>query len=340
MPGRLSPCAAERVAALLPRLGWVAAAVEEIALLDPRSDWPVPHQRLFDALEGAGIPLLDCASPLVPGASDGTDLGSLQRCLTAEPAPTGPLSLAGDGTLMLLHCLDSQAGANALCLRLASQPNHLLIAGGDAFLLGAAACHRGFADPGLGEPSYWRPPLQLLPLVIQIAWSPPGAEALLQYLTLPAGPYRSLRRAIAKQFTDLPGHDLDVWQAEVDAFVQRRLEKDPAADEAGLRQGIHPWLPVGEAGSREAMTRDLAMRLVDQVAQYWRSRYGSLPHGELASAESRQYLAAFQAADALGIALRAWDGAEISREQLDRLLDMLCRANQIGEGCPAPFSPD
>lgn len=52
---------------------------------------------------------------------------------------------------------------------------------------------------GLGEPSYWRLPPQFLPLIIQIARWPLVAEALLhRYLTLPAGPYRLLRRATSK----------------------------------------------------------------------------------------------------------------------------------------------
>ena len=182
--------------------------------------------------------------------------------------------MAGDGSLSLYRCLDTHAGINSPCVALARQPGHLLVMSDDAFVLGSAARHRGFADPGLGEPSQWRPPHQLLPLLIQIAWSPPTAETLLQYLTLPTGPYRSLRGAIPKRFTDLPGHDQDAWRAEVAAFITRRLDADPSMSEARLRDDVDAWLPVGEAGSRDKIDRELAIRRVAQVRDYWRSLYG------------------------------------------------------------------
>lgn len=318
----LAPCVGERVAALVPKLGPVKAAIDEILLMDARCDWPGAFQELFKGLDSAKVLVSESASDSVPAAPKDSDLGLLQRALAGSEQGK-PLTLHGDGTLHLYRCRDTHASANALCHAIHKHPNHLLIAGGDAFLLGLAARDRGFADPGLGERSRWRPAHQLLPLALQIAWSPPSAEALLQYLTLPVGRFRSLRRAIAKRFIDLPGYDRDVWQEEINAFVTRRLQHDPQLNKVKLRKQIDAWLRVAVAGSRDKMKRDLAIELVDQVRDYWRSRFGALNPAAGQEIEASQFLAAYQVADAISAALRAWDDDnEITREQLDRLLDL------------------
>jgi ATP-dependent helicase/nuclease subunit B len=333
----LAPCVGERVAALVPKLGLVKGAIDKIILMDARPDWPGAFQGLFKRLKSAQISISKSVAASNFAAPEGSDLGLLQRAL-ARSEPGKSLRLRGDGTLHLYRCLNTHSGVNALCHIIDKHPNHLLIAGGDTFLLGLAARDRGFADPGLGEHSRWRPAHQLLPLVLQIAWSPPSAEALLQYLTLPVGRFRFLRRAIAKRFINLPGYDRDVWQEEIDAFVTRRLKRDPQLDEVNLRKQIDAWLRVAVAGSRDKMKRDLAIELVDQVRDYWRSRFGALNVAAGKEVEASQFLAAYQVADAIGAALRAWDDDEITREQLDRLLDLGVDAGAVRLNQPRQVS--
>ena len=326
--GALGPCLAERVSALLPRLSLVAAAIRRITLLDAPADWPPPLQRLFTALAAAGIPL-DLAPPVArTGAPATSDLGRLQRALDAQATLDLPLTLTGDGTLGLYHCQEPLGAAQALGEWLAGAEDPLLVVGADAFALGQAARARGRPDPALGAPSAWRPPLQLLPLLLQLAWSPPAADQVLQYLTLPTGPVRRLRQRLARDFTDLPGHDPAAWQTHLDAWVTAERAADPTRREDDLRAKGAAWLPIGAAGNETRMPRDLAITLADQVSHYWRSRLALATE----AADGRVLAAAHQAAQALGAALRDWGEEAIGRDALHRLLDLAALAGATEPG--------
>ena len=312
----LAPGLAARVERLLPRLSLVAAAIHRLTLVDEPADWAPPLRRLFAALPAAGIPVAITPTTAAPGAPADTDLGRLQRALLDPARPGDPLTLRGDGSLGLYHCQEALGATLALSDLLARQPDHLLISGTDAFILGTAARARGWPHAGLGDSSAWRPPLQLLPLLLQLAWSPPPAEILLQYLTLPAGPLGRLRRRLARLFVDRPGYDPDTWQECIDDQVADDLAADPTRKEADRRDRIAAWLPLGRAGSGERMPLTLAIQLADQVRQYWHARLS------LAEGEARELAAAGQAAEALAAALRAWGEAEIGRESLHRLLEL------------------
>ena len=324
----VSPCLAERIAALTPRVHLIAAAVSEIVLADDLADWPPPWRRLFPRLSAAGVDVRVAAVHPLPGAPAESDIGRLQRALLDASSSAGPLHLAGDGSLRLYQCLEAHGCASALCDDLARREEHLLVAGGDAFVLGSAARGRGLPNPGLGERSQWRPSQQLLRLMMQVAWSPPAADVLLQYLTLPAGPLSGLRRDIARLFTDQPGHDRESWQVRIDAFVQRRLETDSTLDGDKLRQRIDAWLPIGAAGNRAGMPIELAIDLCDRVRDYWRTRFGQSQTEN--PTDSKELLAAFQTADAMSAALRDWYDPVIPREQLHRLLDIATISNASG----------
>jgi len=320
----IAPCLAERVTALVPVAHRIAAVIDRIVLAEGLRDWPPPWWRLFDMLAGAGVRIEAAPDEACPGAPAQSDLGRLQRALLEPGASQGPLALSGDGSLRLFKCLDAHGGATALCELLGGRDDHLLLVGADDFVLGAAARARGLPNPGLGEVSTWRPQQQLLPLLLQVAWSPPAADILLQYLTLPTGPLLGLRRALAKGFGDRPGYDRVAWQLDIDDFVVRRLRDAPAPDEQALRRRIADWLPVGAAGGRERMPIALAIDLADRVRDYWRGRLG------LAAAEGgadvAELAAAFQVADGLAAGLRDWGEAEIAREPLNRLVEMAARA--------------
>jgi hypothetical protein len=327
----LAPCLGERVTALAPRTALIAAAIDRIALADARTFWPPSFRHLFDTLAAAGVDIVETCAPQSPGAPADSDLGRLQRALTAPPGTGGPCAYADDGSLRLYRCLEPHGCAAALCDSLAGLEGHLLVAGGDRFLLGAAARARGLANPGLGEPSAWRPPPQLLPLLFQVAWSPPTAEVLLQYLTLPAGRFQSLRRTLAGHFGDRPGYDHDHWQGKVEDFVQRRLAAEPDLKEDALRVQIADWLPISAAGSGERMPRHLAIDLADRVRHYWQSRRAvAVQQG---APEVPELAAAGQAAEAMAYALRDWPEEAIPREPLNRLIEIaaLAGASVLGQ---------
>ncbi len=314
----LTPSVAERAAKVLEQADLIVAAVDEITLHDARSLWDASFQLMFQGLEKVGVRITETPRSISPGAPENTDLGSLQRALSPDGGQANSPVFSGDGTLRLYKCTESHAGASYVCSLLKNRPDHLLIASEKHFLLNNAAIIHGFADPGLGERSQWRVPSQLLPLTLQCAWAPPRAESLLQYLTLPTGPFRSLRRKLARQFADLPGHDRASWQQAIDEYVERRITDEPKTDETKLRGDIEKWLPIGTAGHVQEMNIELALEQVELVKAYWQARFGL----DLDANEAKHFLAAYQSAEALADALRGWGQSSINREQLNRLLDI------------------
>lgn len=314
----LAPCAAERIGRVIGATNAIAAVVEEIELHDERVLWDTPYRVLFNALEQAGVRITEVPHVIASNAAAHTDLGKLQRQLVDQQLPGGPMTVSGDGTLRLYQCAEAHTGANYVSTLLTATSDHLLIANAEHFLLNNALAANGFADPGMGERSHWRVPSQMLPLVLQCAWSPPSAEALLQYLTLPAGPHKRLRRRLARRFGDLPGRDNAAWQQAIDDYVADQIDQDPKIDEGKLRSNIDKWLPVGMASDAREMALGIAIELADQVKAYWQGRYATDP----ASTYAKHYLAAFDAADALAEALRAWGHPQINRDGLKRLLDI------------------
>ena len=333
----LAPCTAERVAAMVGRAGLIAAAVDRIVLADEPADWAPPFRRLFAALTAAGVRIETDPTPLLPGAPAESDLGRLQRALLEPAGNAAPPPLTGDGSLRLYRCLEPHGCAAVLAEVLAGLEDHLLVAGEHTFLFGYAARARGLPNPGLGGRSEWRPQQQLLPLLLQVAWSPPGAEAVLQYLTLPVGPLRGLRRRIGAHFGDRPGYDPAAWQQRIDDYIQTRITAAPAVDEQTLRERIAAWLPIGTAGSRERMPVDLALDLAERVRDYWRSRLG-LSAGQ-DGPDMQELAAALQAADAMACALRGWGEDAITREQLNRLIELAALAGGCALGQSRQVSP-
>ena len=333
----ISPCHAERVVVLVARVGLIARAIDKLTLADEPADWAPPFRRLFAALGEAGVPIVSGPGPLVPGAPADSDLGRLQRALI-DPSGHGLTPLFnGDGSLRLYRCLEPHGCAAALVELLADLDDHLLVVGEHGFLLGAAARARGLPNAALGGRSEWRPPQQLLPLLLQVAWSPPGADAVLQYLTLPAGPCRGLRRRIAERFGDRPGYDRAAWQQIIDAFIQERAATEPTTDQTALRERITAWLPISTADSRERMPIVLAIELAERVRDHWQSALGHAASGE--TPDTKELAAALQAADAMACALRNWGEAAIPREQLNRLLELAALAGSCALGQSRQVSP-
>lgn len=333
----ISPCHAERLAALVARVGLIARAIDKLTLADEPADWTPPFRRLFAALWDAGVLIVNGPSPLVPGAPPDSDLGRLQLALIDRAdAELTPL-FNGDGSLRLYRCLEPHGCAAALVELLADLDDHLLVVGEHGFLIGAAARARGLPNSALGGCSEWRPPQQLLPLLLQIAWSPPGADAVLQYLTLPAGPYRGLRRRIAERFGDRPGYDRAAWQQIIDAFIQERAATEPTTDQTALRERITDWLPISTADSRERMPIVLAIELAERVRDHWQSALGHAASG--GAPDTKELAAALQAPDAMACALRNWGEATIPREQLNRLMELAAFAGSCALGQSRQVSP-
>jgi len=307
----------ERIYALLPRLNLVTSSISEIELHHDRACWPPLFQCLFEELEEAGLEVHETPTAITPQASDNSDLGKFQRALIGEHK--GSLDLQQDGTLRLFSAASDELAAQfAIC---EANNETLIIAPNGHHCLATAAKQLGGNQPGIGDPSSFRAPNQLLLLMLQCAWQTPSAEALLQYLSLPAGRFQRLRRVLARRFRDLPGFDRAHWDEEISRFITDTLKNESDQDETSLRTAIDEWLPICVCPSDDVMPVALAVSLTDRVANYWRA-LGSTTDQEQ---PKTVFASAHAAADAVGQALREWPESDISKIQLNRLITMVLR---------------
>lgn len=317
----LSPCIGERITALLPHTELIKAAINIIEIHTPRSHWSKPFQHLFNKLESIGIKITEIQHTLSIKANPESDLGKLQQAII-DPKCL-PLTLNNDGSILLYQSDNVQTAANYTVQNISDQ--HLIIASDQRYGLNSAAIHCGFSEPGLGDNSNWRAPNQLLPLMIQCMWTPPSAQVIQQYLTLPTGKHKPLRRALAYRFADLPGIDPEIWQQEISDYVANVIADKPELDEEKLRKSIDMWLPIGDANSNTLMPVHLAIELCGMISQYWLA----VSANSATKDKTVIFSMAQQSANALENALRNWPDKVINKEQLNRLLDL---ANDSGNG--------
>ena len=306
----------ERIYLLLPRLEIVASSVAVIELHHMRADWPPLYQYLFEELEKANVRIVEAPIDIQPQASIDTDLGKLQRALFSEEK--GPIDLRQDGTLRLFSTSNGQLAAQYAIQ--AAKPESLIIASNHQHCLETVIIQLNGNKNSLGDLSASRAPNQLLLLTLQCAWYTPSANAVLQYLSLPAGRFQRLRRLLSKTFRDLPGFDRVRWQQQIDEFVAKELAEQTDGDEQKLRDSINEWLPIGMCDNDNIMPISLAITLTDRVAKYWQFLFSTPDQEEPSRAV---FTAAFAAADAVSQALRDWPEETISKIQLNRLLTMV-----------------
>ena len=302
----------ERIYELLPRLAIIKSSITNIELHHTKESWPHLYQFLFQELANAGISVTEARLLLQPQAKPDSDLGQLQCALFT--GSKGPVSLRHDGSLRLISTTNKQLAAQYAVQ--AANDRTIIISRNLNHCLETAIELQAGNHSGVGDASGSRSPNQLLFLMLQSAWKTPSANALLQFLTLPAGRFKSLRKKIARSFRDLPGVNKELWQTQIDDFVTKVLLEKPEQDEAALRHAINDWLPISLTDNDENMPLSLAIILAERVAGYWRSLL-TMPEQEQANVI---YSSAFAAADAVAEALREWPDNSISKMQLNRLL--------------------
>ena len=310
----------ERIYLLFERLDLIKPSIKTITLLNPQTEWPALFQRLFDQLSNAGIQILEETEVRCAHASMTTDLGKIQQALVENKIKSEPLTQ--DGTVNFFHTSSAQL-ASTYAARL-SNKDSLIIADTHLHCLGTACTALDGGSIGAGSASYFRVPNQLLLLMLQCAWLTPQPEVLLQYLTLPVGKFKKLRSSIAKLFKDEPGYHVSRWQSEIDTYVIEQMTKIPTMNECKLREDIQAWLPISTCSSNQHMPVEQAIVLCEQVASHWMGVSKSNIDEEYSTIVG----AAYAAANAAVLALRAWPEVEINQEQLSRLVSMTMEMGQ------------
>lgn len=302
----------ERIYALLPHLHLLSSDIAAIELHHIRACWPPLYQYLFGEIEKTGITLLNGAIKTEPQAELSSDLGKLQRAISNEQNERVSLKL--DGSLKLFSTANTQLTAQYAVQAATDQT--LIISKNLNHCLETAIELQAANHSGVGDMSGSRAPNQLLFLMLQSAWKTPSANALLQFLTLPAGRFKTLRNKIARSFRDLPGIHREKWEILIDEYITKLITEQPGQDQTVLRKSIDDWLPIGVCPNDDKMPVSIAVAIAERVATYWRNA--------MVNSEQDQdkviFSSAFASANAIKEALREWPDETIDKMQLNRLM--------------------
>ena len=337
--GRLAPGRADRLRAVVAALRERPLPELSVILKDPRDSFSTVWQQIFSALNVAEAPE---AAGWAVRAPAGSDLARLQEALLNNQ----PIRLQGDGTVLALSAHNETLLGRAVSQILhgtvaakksswfAEQHRTTLIAGNGVGALELAFEAEDHPLTGSSTPTRWRPPLQVLPLVLSLLWEPLDPHRLLEFLTHPICPLPGLvRHRLATVVAEFPGIGGTAWVeaiAELQEEAVARAEGDlQAAGRLGER--IEEWLggdrfvpetgvPLGPVAERCAK--------VARWASSWAAAEAVDPSlRDLLLAATSQATQAQQTLDAMARA-----GQErIGRLQLERLMDQL-----TSHGVPVP----
>jgi hypothetical protein len=218
---------------------------EELALAEPASAWPCRWRRLFSLLEQCGT-TVRTAMPTFEPASRDSDLGRLQASIRGATIAPG---FRGDGTLLVLTGETSWelAQAAAAILRQWDDGSSVVVRSGESLALDSAVTAQGLASQGVDSQSAWRPALQLLPLAIELAYTPRDPYRVLELVTLPLGPFSGwVGLQLARAISSAPGIGGRAWQ-EAKRSIAEKLEERAHRE---IEQGADPVVAAMKVGSR------------------------------------------------------------------------------------------
>jgi ATP-dependent helicase/nuclease subunit B len=193
----------DRLAAVAEALGRRAAEIERIEILEPTGDLAPLWRRVLAALAAGGTRVETTA--LAPAAAAGDLAAGRHRAFRP----------AGDGSLQLLRPHGPLQAAEEVAAWLATSDDlgGTVVIGADATLDAALGRH-GLPTTGTTLPPRDNAILQILPLVLALAWSPPDPRRALELLTLPVSPVpRAVAWRLARALHEWPAVDSDGWRA-------------------------------------------------------------------------------------------------------------------------------
>ncbi|MFZ5572870.1 MAG: PD-(D/E)XK nuclease family protein [Thermodesulfobacteriota bacterium] len=231
--------------------------IAELRMFEPSTELPLIWQRMIQALEQTGTTVT--VGAIVPTASR----GDLAACRQA------PFSPKGDGSLQLLRPLTPGAAAQEAAAWLSGLKDlsRTVIIGPDSTL--DAALHRfGLPTTGAGIPVYDNSLLQILPLVLEMAWNPPDPQRALELLTLPVSPIpRGIAFRLVRALQDYPAVGSDAWHQAMDAGLQAVTDRSRRDHLQKRLQSIFTTAING----REFPAAEI-LRRVDEVRAWSRGR--------------------------------------------------------------------
>lgn len=252
----------ERLLALKEKLNWTSNTVSTLTLLQPLDELPLRWQQVINALKENGT---DVTPQKIIASKAGGDLAA-SRKKGFEPQ--------FDGSLQMLRPQTPAQAAHETAAWLSGLDNldSTVIIGSDSIL--DEALHRfGLPCTGAGIPVYDNALLQILPLVLEMAWTPPNPQRALELLILPVSPVpRNIALRLAKALHNYPAVGSEAWQKNMHDGLQsiedqNRRSKILARVQAVFKSSISK----GDYPASEIITR------IDLIRSWARGRMEYIP---------------------------------------------------------------
>lgn len=290
------------------RLSAVAAALVEGAITDlrtlelneKRAGYSQAWRSVFDSLEKCGTKVVEIDTPVTEARGD------LLQCQRSPFTPTA------DGTLQLLRPLGPQQAAEHAAAWLASRKDHgrTVIVSPDP-LFDATLRRHGLPTVGAASNRNDLSLLEILPLVIQIGWSPSDPNRALELLTLPSSPVpKGIRGQLLGALQEWPAIDSDAWRTARSQGLER-IEDADERDRLDKRLGVLLRANVKSAQYPVSELRDRTTTLTKWFHGMTSFGDADLPAYQAAIAQCGHFL---RLVELVGL-------AAFSRPQLDKLLD-------------------
>jgi len=217
----------DRVEKLAACLGGMKTDVKRVELTESRSDYSHAWQAVFEGLEKAGTLIVE-VQPVLARPS-----GDLQAAQKKKFTPTG------DGGIQLLRSQGPQAAAEAVAAWLArfEDMSGTVVISADP-LLDSAFRRHGLPTVGATAGTRGTSLVEILPLVVQMGWSPPDPARALELLTLATSPVpRGIRHRLVEALKQWPAVGSDVWNealAEGLEKIENAKERKRVSERLGI----------------------------------------------------------------------------------------------------------
>lgn len=231
------PGTADRLIQVTEKLQQHKTDLQTLELVEPRAGHSRVWKDIFVALQASGVNIVELPPESVQAKGD---------LLAAQSKNFSPQA---DGSLQLFRCLGPQLAADAIAawLAVAGSLDGTVVISPDPLL--DSALHR-YGLPTLGATSGREDCslLQILPLVIQMGWSPADPARALELLTLPVSPVpKAIRWRLVAALQQWPAVDSDDWRKALkDGLDKEKDAKRRKSLTERLDVLLKPSVPVGQ----------------------------------------------------------------------------------------------
>lgn len=267
--GCIAPSVGERLQRIASTLQTRRTPIGKILLVDDWQAYPSAWQAVLQCLPHASIERPE-------GRAKGF-LGKLQVQLQKSIAgeQLEPLMWEDDGTVQVVQAQTLSLAASWLSRSFTDIESLLLVSSQEGGRLDAHMVGANRARQGLDSASALRPAFQVLPLTLELLWTPLNYPALLQFLSHSICPIRThARRKLAAKIAASPGVEGVLWEE-----VLSGISKHYGEDAAQVLESVTAWVQCPTYSRDHGAPLEDVLERVRRLGMFFQGRTG---HAEAA----------------------------------------------------------